>query len=107
MADRPTTKLASPKVRVTLEGRADPFELQTINADLVLWDRTAFKHKWPKFDDAPFLWLTFLSWSAARRTGEIGTDLTYEKWEASVQSVEAVDTEADDAIPTSTGPAPD
>jgi hypothetical protein len=87
------TRLSAPVVRVWLEGHDEPLVLQTRNPDLVLWDRTRAKHGWPKFDDAPFLWLTFLSWAAARRTGSIPTDLTYEKFEASTLDV---GTEEDD-----------
>lgn len=89
-------KLSSPRVLVRREGY-DDLEIQTTNADLVLWDRTRAKHKWPKFDEAPFLWLTFLSWSGARRTGAIPSDMTYEKWEGETLDVEAL-TDADDEM---------
>jgi hypothetical protein len=101
-------RLSSPRVRVVRDGHED-LEVQTDNRDLVLWDRTRIRHKWPKFDEAAFLWLTFLSWSAARRMGAIPPDLTYERWEADVIDVANVD--ADDAdvglgSPTPPGPAP-
>lgn len=79
-------KLNSPRVTIIREGH-EPLELQTANPDLVLWDRTRIKHRWPKFDEAPFLWLTFIGWAAARRTGAIGPELRYEDWEASVLQV--------------------
>jgi len=66
----------------------DDLEVQTANPDLVLWDRTRVKHRWPKFDEAPFMWLTFLSWAAARRTGAIEASYTYERWETDVLEVE-------------------
>jgi len=84
-------RLSAPLIRVLLEGREDVVEVQTRNPDLVLWDRTRAKHHWPKFDEAPFLWLTFLSWAACRRLGE--TDLTYEKFEAATLSVDPVEDE--------------
>lgn len=86
-----TTKLASPRVEVLLEGRDDKVTVQTRNPDLVLWDRTRAKHGWPKLDEAPFLWLTFLSWSAMRRSGDIPSDMSYEKFEASTLDVQALD----------------
>jgi hypothetical protein len=89
----PEQKLASPRVSVLLEGHADPLVVQTRNPDLCLWDRTRAKHKWPKLDEAPFVWLTFLAWAALRRTGGIPADLTYEKFEASTLDVSA---ESDD-----------
>jgi hypothetical protein len=97
-------KLSSPRVKVIRDG-IDPVEFQTTNADLVLWDRTRAKHKWPTFQDAPFLWLTFLSWAAARRTGAIDPAFTYEKWEAETLDVEALTDEPVD--PTNPGPESD
>jgi hypothetical protein len=99
-------RLTSPRVQVIRDGQ-DPAEYQTTNADLVLWDRTRAKHKWPTFQEAPFLWLTFLSWAAARRTGDIDGDMTYEKWEAETLNVTAL-TDEDSAVdPTRPGPDPD
>jgi len=80
-------RLQSPRVIVRREGY-DDLEVQTANPDLILWDRTRVKHRWPKFDEAPFMWLTFLSWAAARRTGAIAIGYTYERWEAEVLEVE-------------------
>ena len=93
-------KLNSPRVVIIREGH-DPLELQTANPDLVLWDRTRIKHRWPKFDEAPFLWLTFLGWAAARRTGAIPMDLRYETWEETVLQV--VDTGAAEKGPDEMG----
>jgi len=97
-------KLTSPRVRVRRDGDMEPVEYQTTNADLVLWDRTRAKHKWPTFQDAPFLWLTFLSWAAARRTGAIPPDFTYERWEAETVDVEALTDEESTADPTQAVP---
>jgi hypothetical protein len=96
-------KLTSPRVRVRRDG-VEPVEFQTTNADLVLWDRTRAKHKWPTFQEAPFLWLTFLSWAAARRTGAIESGFTYEKWEAETLDVEALTDEAESVDPTQVAP---
>lgn len=79
-------RITSPRVTVIRDGH-EPLEVQTANPDLVLWDRTRIRHKWPKFDEAPFLWLTFISWAAARRTGAISPELRYEAWEESVMDV--------------------
>lgn len=96
-------KLTSPRVSVLRDGQ-ERTEFQTTNADLVLWDRTRAKHKWPTFQEAPFLWLTFISWAAARRTGAIEPAFTYEKWEAETLDVEAL-TDGDDS-PDPTQPEP-
>lgn len=84
-------RLSSPKLTVIRDGH-EPLTVQTNNMDLVLWDRTRVKHKWPRLDEAPFLWFTFISWSAARRTEAIGADVTYERWEMMVVDVSAEDT---------------
>lgn len=89
-------KLTTPRVIVKREHH-DDVELQTTNADLVLWDKTRFKHKWPTVQDAPFLWLTFIAWAAGRRTGALPPDLKYEQFEAETLEVETVgDDEPDD-----------
>lgn len=93
-------KLTAPRVRVIRGEGVEPVEFQTTNADLVLWDRTRAKHKWPTFQDAPFLWLTFLSWAAARRTGAIETDFTYERWESETLDVEALANDESTVDPT-------
>lgn len=96
-------RLSTPRVRVVREGQED-LELQTTNADLILWDKTRYKHKWPPVSEAPFVWLTFLSWAAARRTGAISDDLRYETWEEEVLEVAAIDVEDDEqGTPTQPG----
>lgn len=104
MTDIATHKLSSPLVRVT---RADGTELQvqTANPDLVLWDMTRTKHRWPKFDEAPFLWLTFIAWAAARRTAAIPADLTWDQWRADVLDV-ADASDSDEANPELGSPTP-
>jgi hypothetical protein len=101
-------RLVAPRVLVIRDGE-EPLEIQTDNRDLVGWEQTRVRHKWPKFDEAPFKWLTYLSWSAARRTGALN-GLTYESWEASVLSVRDLSSEVaeDDEMgrPTPPGPEP-
>ena len=107
MAD---TKLASPRIRVVRESVEEPIELQCDNRDLILWDQTRARHKWPKFDEAPFMWLTFLSWAAARRTGQINGETTYEVWSKDVIGVESMDDEDEENAtgrPTPSGLVPD
>lgn len=98
-------KLSCPNVRVTREG-FDLLDVQTANPDLVLWDMTRPKHRWPKFDEAPFLWLTFISWAAARRTGAIPPEYTFERWQSDVLDVSNVgdDDDPGDELGTPTLP---
>ena len=88
-------RLNTPRLLVVRE-QQDDLEVQAINADLVRWDRTRFKHHWPTGQDAPFLFLTFIAWSAARRTGAIPGSTTYETWEAEVLEVKPMDDEEED-----------
>lgn len=88
-------KISSPLVTVLRDGH-EPLTVQTNNRDLILWDRTRIKHKWPRMDEVPNLWLTFISWAAARRTGAIPADVRYETWEAEVIDVAGVTAEPED-----------
>jgi hypothetical protein len=89
MGDR---KLSSPRVLVMRDGY-DDLELQTTNADMILWDLTRPKQRpaWPAFNEAPMLWMTFIAWAAARRTGAIETGHTWETWREEVLEVSPID----------------
>lgn len=88
-------KLTSPRVSVIREGH-EPLEVQTDNRDMILWEKTRLKHRWPKFDESPVMWLTFLAWAAARRTGAIELGYAWEKWESETLQVSTVDDKDDD-----------
>lgn len=45
--------------------------VQVLNPDYLNWDRTAAKHNWASMQKIPFTWLTFVTWSALRRTGQV------------------------------------
>lgn len=102
-------RLSTPRLRVQRDGH-EPLEVQVINADLVRWDRTRFKHKWPPMADAPFIAQTFLAWCAARRTGAIPPELTYETWEEStleVADISKAKDKADEGDQVPGGPIPE
>lgn len=98
-------RLTSPRVVIIREGHED-LELQTDNRDLILWDTTRLRHKWPKLEDAPFLWMTFISWAAARRTGAINADVKFETWRDEVRQVASLEDDDDTGLPTGPGPDP-
>lgn len=102
--DRP--RLATPRIKVT-PPEGDPFTVQVINQDMVAYDVTSYRHKWPPMDKAPFLWLTFLSWHAARRLGVIDGSQGYEDFRDTVLTVEAENPEGDAVDPTDAAPDPD
>jgi hypothetical protein len=99
-------RLNTPRLRIVRDGVED-LEVQTTNADLVLWDRTRTRHKWPQVSDAPFLWLTFVGWAAARRTGAIPAEYRYEAWESDVLEVETLTDPDDDEDPVGRPTLPD
>jgi hypothetical protein len=102
------SKLTSPKVIVQFQNGTPDLEIQTLNPDLVLWDMTRVKHHWPPFQDAGFLWLTFISWAAARRTGEIPPDVTFESWrDTRVAAISVVDEDNETGDPTQLAAAPE
>lgn len=112
-APRRETLLRRLNLRVTRQGAE--FTVKSNNIDMVMWDRTRARHRWPTQQEAPLLWMTFVAWSAARRTGAIAADLSYPDWEATTEYVEAVDAdgnpldEDDDGEgvdPTRPGPGP-
>lgn len=94
-------------IRVWLdEHEPYPFDVITRWTDNRNWETTAYKHKWPPFQEAPFTWLGFLAWSAARRTGAITPDTTWEKFSDRLQHVENLDGEETAVTPTEPGAGP-
>ena len=102
MAD---VKLSTPRLRVVLGDGTDR-EVQCTNADMVRFDLTRAKQRWPGAQDAPFLWLTFVAWAALRRTGEIEQTLGYEAFADSTLAIENLtdDESADDIERDAVGP---
>jgi hypothetical protein len=88
-------------LKVTLEG-SGPFEVWTKPFDYDLYGLTAKKHAWPDAQENPVGYLLFLSWSAARRTGQIETSLSYERYKEAVEDLEELEDEPVDP----TAPAP-
>ena len=86
-------KLTLPRVRVIRDGH-DPLELQVLNPDLLRWDTTRGRHRWPSMREAPNLWMTFLAWSAATRTG--ATDARWEAFRDSCLEVSTITDDPDD-----------
>jgi hypothetical protein len=71
-------KLGTPRLRLILSDPQFPgddegqqFDVQARNIDLCAFDRDRGKYGWPKAEDAPFVWLTYIGWKALVRTGQI------------------------------------
>lgn len=85
------------RARVTLES-GEELEVRIDNRDYLRWDMTAPRQKWGNSQEVLFLFVTFLSWSAAKRTGL--TNLTWEAWQAAVVDVEDLTGAEDTVRPT-------
>ena len=68
-------------------------EVQTLNIDLLMWDRTRARRKWPTADEAPNVWLTFVGWAAMKREGADLRLRTLEQFEEQALSVQPVEEE--------------
>lgn len=99
-------KLTAPRVRVVMADGSVIDDLQTINFDMIMFERTRDKQKprWPTMEEAKMLWLTFVSWHAAKRTG--ATDITWEQWERDALDISIAGGE-DDETGTPTRPGVD
>ena len=109
------TELMAPRLHIRLEDGSE-WWVDTGNPDLVAWDLTAMKHKWPGVKEAPFLWLTFVAWHASRRKKLLPEGMTFDQFKLLAEQVEGPDDDtapADDesvglvrATPTPPGPGP-
>lgn len=91
--DSDTRRVPGKRTRVLLEGH-EPFEVRVDNRDYLRWDKTAPRQKWGAGQDVPFLFGTFLAWSAAVRAGL--TTLKWEQFSAIALEVENVKEEDED-----------
>ena len=106
MAD--TTRLVSPRLRVALVD-GSTYDVQTANPDLIRYERTAARHKWPPFADQPVTWMTFLAWAALKREAQLPADVTWERFADELcLTVETYDDDdgASTGDPTPPGPDP-
>lgn len=105
---RPAPLPPLPKAWVYLTEDADPVYVTMRQQDMVAWEETAAKHKWPGMQAAPTTFMFFAAWHAMRRGGQLPASMA--TWEAFRDTVHGVAPEeeeagADDA-PDPTGPAP-
>ena len=70
-------KALAPKLAVTLDDGQE-YTIQTDNRDLVRFDITRGRMKWPPMNHAPMLWVTFLAWSCLHREGKLGANVEKE-----------------------------
>lgn len=77
MSDKPA--FSNPRVHVLMMDGSE-WDAQTMNPDLLKFERTAVRHKWPKPGDSPVMWLTFIAWAAGVREGHIPSSMTWEQF---------------------------
>ena len=75
--DRPALK--NPRIHVIMADGGE-WDVQTLNPDILKYEDTALKHKWPQMTEAPQKWTTFLGWRASIREGHIPQDLKWEEF---------------------------
>jgi hypothetical protein len=99
-------RLATPRLAVVVNADSDEaITVQTIGADMIAAEAVARKHKWGTIQESPVTWLSFLAWSALRRTKQIPDTLTYTDFSTNLGSI-ADDDEEDEEAGTPTGPGP-
>lgn len=100
-----TASVSTARFRITpLTG--DPYVVRCRQADFIAWDKTAPRMQWGSSRDVPFLFSSFLAWSAARREGRFAG--TFDAFCDEVADLDPVrdDTEADVIPPTLPAPSP-
>ena len=78
----------------------DPVEVITDNRDRIAWELSRSRERWPKPEEAPTLWATFIAWHALKRTGRLTCD--FDSFNTQTSDVQAT---AEDVDPTRTAPA--
>lgn len=80
-------RLVAPIVNVVMDDGSE-FEVQSINWDLLSYERYARAHKWPPSSEAPMETATFVAWHALRREGCIPQETTYDQFTMVALSIE-------------------
>lgn len=78
-------RLVAPLCEVLMED-GSAFEVQSINWDLLSYERYARAHKWPPAQEAPLETATFVAWHALHREGLI-PDMTYDQFTVAAVSI--------------------
>lgn len=93
---RPPTRIPTPRLWVWLDEDSPPELVQSTNVDMVEAERVARQHKWGSMSESPLLYLTFIAWSAMRRSGKLPDGMTFETFRSSTAAVQDADDDDDD-----------
>lgn len=95
---------ALPRFIVQLTPDGELIHVLCSQRDMLRWEETQHRNKWPDGDKAPFLLAWFLAWSALSGKGELPEGMR--KWEEFKAKVVGVGPDGDGGELTPTGPAP-
>jgi hypothetical protein len=101
-------RLSTPRVRYRLADDPDTVvEIQAINVDILAWEESAARHKWPKPEDGnAFHWLNFLAWHHSTRVARtLPETMTLKEFHrAALEVIAYTDENGDGVDPTNPGP---
>lgn len=98
------SKLSSPHIHVLMVDGSD-WDVQSLNADMLRWERYAIKNHLPvNPGGAPVNWMTYLAWSAGQRESMVPATMAFPAFADACASVDALDEPAGAAVdPTAEG----
>lgn len=88
MSEEQSASLRMPRFTVKLATMSEPLDITVPNSAQVDWEIERSAKKYPDASDAPTLWSSFVSWSAAKRAGQIDPVMPYEAFRESLESIE-------------------
>lgn len=98
-------KLDTPHLRVTYAD-GESVDVQTENPDMVFFDFERARRKWPSFQEAPFVWISYLAYSKLKRSGGLREpNQAFEAWLLTTVAIDNLDEDGNKAqAVTETGP---
>jgi len=95
--------LPLPRTRVW-PAEGPPYVVQIYGSDIINYEETAAKHRWPPVKDGGVMLAYYLAWRASSREGR--TDASWETFKATTRFVKDVTEPGDVAHPTRPGVDP-
>jgi hypothetical protein len=100
-AGKPAFK--NPNVHVIMEDGAE-WDVQTLNPDILKYERNQAKYKWPGPSQSPLTWMTFIAWAASQREGLLPATVG---WDVFQETCLEVSNPAGNVAADPTPPGPD
>ena len=99
MAD---TTVSMPVFKVKLAGKRQ-LTVKVPNGVQVQWELERVRKSLPVTGDAPTVWASWVCWAAAKRAGQVESDMPWEAWNDSLEMLQFSENEA--ANPPKQAPA--